>query len=158
MTADVAETYGNRVRVRACGLCVVDEQLLMVNHHGLSSGNFWAPPGGGIEVGESALATLEREFLEETNIRVQAGNLLFVAEFIKSPLHAIELFFKVDFLGGVVKKGVDPEMKDRQQIIAESRFLSWREIGQMDKKELHGIFKYASEPHQIIDLRGYFKL
>lgn len=130
----------------------------MVNHKNLTSGDFWAPPGGGIEMDETAHQTLEREFREETNLAITVGDLLFVTEYYNEPLHAIELFFKVNWVGGALKKGVDPEMKSSDQIITDTRFLSWSEISEMEKSHLHGVFKYAIEPAKINDLRGYFKL
>lgn len=158
MPKTLHKIYGNRVRARACGICIVENKLLMVNHKNLAAGDFWAPPGGGIEVAETAHQTLEREFLEETHLKIKPHDLLFVTEYYNVPLHAIELFFKVDFVEGTLKKGVDPEMKSTQQIIIDVKFFSWAEISEMDKNQLHGIFKYVNEPSKIIDLRGYFKL
>ncbi|HCM75233.1 MAG TPA: NUDIX hydrolase [Cytophagales bacterium] len=158
MPESIKNLFGNKVRVRACGICVVDNKLLMVNHKHLAENDFWAPPGGGIELYETAHQTLEREFLEETHIKIKPKDLLFVTEFCAEPLHAIELFFEVEWVEGAIRKGADPEMKSEQQIIVDVRFLSWEEIAQMEKNQLHGLFKYVAEPAKIIDLRGYFKL
>ncbi len=150
--------YGNKIRVRACGVCVVDNTLLMANHRGLTDGDFWAPPGGGIEWNETAHQALRREFREETNLTIEVGDLLFTAEYYQPPLHAIELFFGVERQLGSLKTGSDPEMNSGEQIISEVRFLSWDEILGLNPKHLHGIFKYTPNPRGIIDLRGYFKL
>lgn len=107
---------------------------------------------------ETAHQTLLREFLEETNLAIAIGDLLFVTEYYNEPLHAIELFFSVNWVGGTLKTGVDPEMKTADQIITDARFLSWDEISEIEASQLHGVFKYATEPAKIIDLRGYFKL
>ncbi len=155
---NVDRIYGNRVRVRACGICLMDNKLLLVNHRQLSKENFWAPPGGGIEFGELAGEALEREFLEETGLKIKCEELLFIAEFVNPPLHAVELFFKVDYIDGVLKKGFDPEMGPDDQLIEDAKFMSWKEILKLNEKELHGIFKYTPEPAKILDLRGYFKL
>lgn len=158
MPNKITSIYGGKVRARACGICLLDNKLLLVNHRQLSNGDFWAPPGGGIEFGESAGETLEREFLEETGLTIKCGDLLFIAELIKAPLHAVELFFKVDYVDGQLKKGFDPEMEAEDQIIGDVRFMSWSEIHKLNINELHGIFKYTPEPAKILDLRGYFKL
>ena len=158
MRSSVQNIYGNRVRVRVCGLCANESGLLMVNHAGLKAGEFWAPPGGGIEFNESATDCLAREFAEETGIEVEAGDLLFVCEYRNHPLHAIELFFEVFAKSGTLQTGFDPEMKEEDQIIRNARYLNWEYLKEMDEDTLHGAFKYAPEPSKIIDLRGYFKL
>ena len=37
-------------------------------------------PGGGVELGESPVAALEREFVEETQLKVSVGELLYVTK------------------------------------------------------------------------------
>jgi 8-oxo-dGTP diphosphatase len=156
MTNPVHEFYGNRLRARTCGLYVEDDRLLLVNHDGLGKDNFWSPPGGGVEFGESLSECLTREFHEETGLEVIAKEFLFLSEFIAPPLHAIEFFFLVKKTGGQLKTGKDPEMN--YQIIKEIRFVSWSEIKTMSPESLHGIFKKVPEPSKIMDLRGHFKL
>ena len=153
----IAHVFGNKLRVRSVGVCIEAGQLLLVNHSGMGATEFWSPPGGGIEFKESAEACIEREFLEETGLTVQVCDFLFACEFIKEPLHAIELFFEVKKISGTLTRGVDPEMKDHQ-IIQQVKFMDWSEIGLMDKSRLHGIFSKVDKVDKIIDLRGYFKL
>lgn len=154
----IEKQYGNRVRARACGICTKADKLLMVNHRGLTDGDFWAPPGGGIELTESAEESLAREFREETGLTVKVQDYLFVCEFIALPLHTLEVFFKVECLDGDLKTGRDPEMTEKKQLITDVRFLSWDEIGSIDSRFRHGLFHLVPSPAQILDLRGYFKL
>jgi len=158
MTGQVQELYGNRLRVRTCGLLIENERLLMVNHRSLSETDFWAPPGGGLNFGEPAASCLQRELREETGLETEVGEFLFACEFIQKPLHAIELFFLVRHIGGNLVTGRDPEMKGQDQIIKAVRFLPWDEIQKMSPQALHGIFRFTEEPAQITRLRGYFKL
>ena len=158
MSDTVRELYGKKLRVRACGLCVLDESLLLINHSSLSVGDFWAPPGGGIEFGEEAATCIKREFEEETGLKVEVGAFLFACEFIKVPLHAVELFFKVNWVGGNLASGYDPEVGPAHQIIKEARFITWRQVSEMDPDQLHGIFNFTPNPSQIMELRGYFKV
>ncbi len=128
----------------------------MVNHQGVTNGNFWAPPGGGIQFGESAADCLRREFVEETGLSIEPKDFLFACEFIKPPLHAIELFFEVTALTHDLTLGNDPE-PGSPQLIKELKFMSWNEIASLPPTEVHGIFRHLAHPAGIINLRGYFE-
>lgn len=158
MRNPVHELYGKKLRLRACGLCVREESLLLINHTFITEGDFWAPPGGGIEFGETAEACIKREFKEETGLEIDVGKFLFACEFIKEPLHAIELFFEVNPVWGSLKLGTDPEAGENLQILREVRFIPWREIREIKPEHLHGIFNFSPQPSKIMELRGYFKL
>jgi len=157
MTNLVRKTFGNQLRVRVCGICVEAEKILLINQSGLREGDFWSPPGGGLQLGESAEACLKREFLEETGLIIEISDFLFACEFIKHPLHAIELYFRVYSKDGALKKGNDPELGDNQ-IIQAVKYFDENEIQQLNVNELHGIFEKAKNPLKIVDLMGYFKL
>jgi 8-oxo-dGTP diphosphatase len=157
MSNPVHQLFGNQLRIRICGICCVGDKILLVNHKGINQGSFWAPPGGGLQFGESAETCLKREFKEETGLDVEIGDFLFATEFIHKPLHAVELFFLASMTGGEVKKGLDPEM-GADQIIQEVRFFDLKEIDQLKSSERHGIFEKAHGASKIVDLRGYFKL
>lgn len=152
----VAQLYGNRVRLRVCGLFREGDALLMVRHRGLGASNtFWAPPGGGVAVGETAPQALAREFREETGLVITVGQLLFVHEFIKTPLHAVELFFVVEVTEGTLRRGVDPEMDDQHQLIEEVRMMPFAEIKQWAPEDVHALFGHCASIDEVFQLRGY---
>ena len=154
MDPRIHSMYGEKIRVRVCGLCWQDGQLLMVNHRGVTEGPFWAPPGGGLEFGESLEERLQTEFLEETGLTVSVGEFQFGCEFIARPLHAIELFFRVTIRDGELKKGQDPEMP----IIDEVRFMSAAELRQIPGTNLHGIFTRVPSPEDLMSVYGFFRI
>ncbi len=158
MDKSVQEIYGNRVRVRICGICQVEDRLLLINHSGLADGSFWAPPGGGMEFGQSAKENLIREFKEETGLEVEVGTLLFVTELVRVPLHAVELFFSVKLRGGALKTGHDPEMGTAQQLIQEARFMTFLEIDALPLAAKHGAFGLVLGSGRIGELNGYFRI
>src|SRR5262245_31312473 len=110
MDGEIAKIYGNRLRVRACGLCWDMDRLLLVNHRMASGTNLWLPPGGGVDFGETLETALKREFFEETGLEITVSQFAFGCEFIKEPLHSLELFFNVIRTGGSLKTGYDPEL------------------------------------------------
>ena len=153
---EVHALYGNRLRLRVCGLYRENDRLLLVRHRGVGPANaFWSPPGGGMQFGETAPDALVREFAEETGLTVDTGDLLFVNEFMHPPLHALELFFAVHVTGGTLRQGVDPEMDADKQIIDEVRLMSFAEIKSHSPDKVHALFRHCSSLDDVFGLRGY---
>ncbi len=153
MSPKIDEIYGNKVRIRVCGLCWQNDSLLLVKHQ-MGGQPLWAPPGGGVEFGELLNDTLKREFLEETGLEVRPGKFLFGCEFVKNPLHAIELFFEVNVVSGSVKSGGDPEI----QIIETAQFLTLEEIRRIPERQLHGILSKFESRERLQDLTGFYRI
>lgn len=153
----VHHTYGHKPRIRVCGVCLQGGKMLLVKHNGIGpKGYLWAPPGGGVEFGESMADTLIREFAEETNLEVKVGRFMFINEYIHAPLHAVELFFEVVVTGGLLQKGMDPEMPRHQQLIGEVRFIAISEILKDDPEYYHNMFRYIKKEEDIHQLQGYY--
>ena len=140
MNKNLINQYGNQLRVRVCGMCVQDGKILLINHAGLNESNeFWSPPGGGLQFGETIEECLKREFFEETSTIISVGKFLKIREFLKPPLHAIELYYEVKIESGIVNKGYDPEMNE--QIIKDIQWLSFEDV----KKKGEGKFSLVLE-------------
>jgi 8-oxo-dGTP diphosphatase len=154
MDSEINQVYGGRLRVRVCGLCWRKDKLLMVKHH-MNSGTFWAPPGGGVEYGQTIAETLVREFREEVHLDVVAGPFAFGCEFVSDPLHAVELFFAVEPAGGVPQTGTDPELPG---VIAEVRFLPLEHILALPESSRHGIFRFCRKPSDFQQLSGFYRI
>ncbi|MEM6298622.1 MAG: NUDIX domain-containing protein [Bacteroidota bacterium] len=133
--------FKNRVRVRVGGLLRQKGQILLVRQRVPHQENFWLPPGGGVEFGESLEAALKREFEEETGLKVKVGELVGVTEFIRSPFHAVECFYEVTKIGGTLRTGFDPEYQTDEQLIKEVRFVSEEELGSFRAEEMHEVLK-----------------
>ena len=140
------QLYGNKIRVRACGICIENDRVLMIGHRAILGENtFWSPPGGGLEIGEMAEDALRREFLEETGLKISVGKLLLMNEFVNLPLHGIELFFFVKRVKGELILGHDPEMEMSQQLIQKIEWLSLDKIKSLNLSEKHSFWqKYKS--------------
>jgi 8-oxo-dGTP diphosphatase len=154
MDGEIVKIYGNRLRVRVCGLCWEGDSLLLVNHGSVAGSHLWLPPGGGVEYGEPLEIALKREFREETGLEIRPLDFAFGCEFVKEPLHAVELFFNVSQNGGKLKTGYDPEL----QIIQDVRFLAENEIKGLPQDELHGIFRFTRTPNGLRNLSGFYSI
>ena len=136
-TEIIKEIYGNKIRVRVCGILKNEDKILLLNHIGINSENiFWNFPGGGIENKESIEECLKREFIEETGIEISIGQLFEIREFIKSPFHAIEFYFFVNSVSKDVILGSDPE----HNILSEFRWFTKEEILLLPQNQKSSIF------------------
>ncbi|MFQ3577085.1 MAG: NUDIX hydrolase [Cytophagales bacterium] len=144
----IKKHFGDRLRVRVCGLLVINHKVLLVGHKGISNHDFfWSPPGGGVEFGESLEQALIREFQEETGLYISVKHFLGFYEYLHKPLHAIEFFFEVNQLNGFEKVGTDPELHENNQIIDK---LSWFN-DQNIKENKNGLWFHPMLKH--IDLK-----
>ncbi|MCC5945784.1 MAG: NUDIX hydrolase [Bernardetiaceae bacterium] len=152
----IAIHYGHRLRLRVCGLCFYQNKLLLIKHLGIGKGDYlWIPPGGGVQYGESSEVALKREFLEETGLSIEVLDFKFGFEIIRSPLHAVELFFDVRILEGELEKGKDPETVF--QTISEVAFLDETAIFQELPLHLHSFFAKARSFAELRNLRGWYR-
>lgn len=159
MEKKIIKKFGNQLRVRVCGILVEEDYILLVKHRSLGpSGILWAPPGGGMLFGESASENLIREFKEETGLSVEIRQFLFTHEFLKPPLHAIELFFEVSRVGGQLLTGSDPEMGNNEQIIEKVAFVSFPDLIQMDRRQIHQVLWECRSYEELIHKKGYIKI
>jgi 8-oxo-dGTP diphosphatase len=158
MNKTAEKIFGNRVRVRVCGICIEEGKLLLACHAMGSRGKLWLPPGGEINMNECAEDALIREFEEETGLTIEVEKFMFVNEYKSGQLHAVELFFRVNRKGGKLTSGFDPELSDAQQIITKTQFVTFEEITIMDNEILHNILRGKISQDYLLNMTGYFKL
>jgi ADP-ribose pyrophosphatase YjhB (NUDIX family) len=74
----------NERRIAVRGIVYKNNKILAVQHKKPDGTpvDFWATPGGGLDIGESLLDGLRREMIEETGITPKVGRLLFTQQFI----------------------------------------------------------------------------
>lgn len=119
-----SDPYAGVVRVRTCGILIHENRILLANQVvPTGAETVWLPPGGGVDMGETAEDALKREFREETHLEIAQLKLRYLHEFIKPPYHAIELYFVVTGFSGTLKLGSDPEHRNDQQLLEEVSYV-----------------------------------
>lgn len=159
MKADLEKLFGGRIRVRVSGICIENQSILLIKHNNIGEiGELWSPPGGEINFKESANDALKREFYEETGIKITVNKFLCLNEFHSGNLHAIELFFMVSKVGGVLKRGIDPELNADQQIIKDVKFVTFEDLAIIPNKKRHNILQGSVNEEYLLNMKGHFKL
>lgn len=112
----------NRPRVRVAGILEEDNKILLIEHT-KNDRSYWLLPGGGVDWGESIEEAVEREFLEETSLKVKIEEFLFISETLApdKSKHVINLYFKVKRVSGEISLG-------EEAILSDLRFFSLEEI------------------------------
>lgn len=130
---EIIEVYGGKLRVRACAL-IFDQpeqpqSILLLESRNLYAHPFWMPPGGGVQLGETLIEAVQREVLEETGLQVAVGDLWYISEYIKPPLHALEVYFEAKIVSGTLTKGFDPELQT--QLIQQVQFVPLHQLDRL---------------------------
>jgi 8-oxo-dGTP diphosphatase len=155
---DIHQLFGHKLRLRVSGICFEGESILLIKHIGVGKTPIlWAPPGGGLNFGETVTECLKREFLEETGLEIEPQEFLFTNEYLEFPLHAIELFFKVKIVGGELRQGTDPEMPTESQIIKDIQFIPLRQIKDNSDESFHSLFKSFKSKADFEKNNGFYQ-
>jgi ADP-ribose pyrophosphatase YjhB (NUDIX family) len=92
--------YGH-MAVGVAALIRDDRGRILLVHRTYSHEEPWALPGGWLEGGEGVERTLEREFFEETSLRIRAGRVLAV----ERAGFALVVLLQAELLGGASLHG-----------------------------------------------------
>jgi len=119
-----------RHRIRAAGLLVDQDRILMV-HENEGGRSYWVPPGGGFEaIDGNTRNTVKREVWEETGLSVSVGELLFVREFCEASrdIYHLEQFYIVDQWQGEISLNNLEPLREEGRSISEVRWLTRQEL------------------------------
>lgn len=106
-----------------------DGAVLLVKRGNEPAKGLWSPPGGSLELGETAERAAEREVLEETGLVVRARRVVDVRDVIlRDPAGRVRWHYVLfgvlcEYVSGEPFPGSDAE---------NARFLALRELGEYD--------------------------
>lgn len=88
---------GGLFNFRVAGVAVFNGKILL---HKTPTDNFWSLPGGRADIFEFTKETLLREMMEETGMRVEVADLMWVVEnffsYDGSKYHEVGFYYKMD--------------------------------------------------------------
>ncbi|MEP0918257.1 NUDIX hydrolase [Leptolyngbya sp. DQ-M1] len=122
-------------RIRAAGLVVQEDEILLVAHKCPETGRtIWIPPGGGIErEDESIFACAAREIFEETGLTASLSRIAYLLEFYdsESDVRSCEFFCVVDHFSGTLTLEHLPPTSPDSDWITELRWFKRIELDQV---------------------------
>lgn len=92
-----------RMRITVKAIIFKDGKVLLVKHvHPKKGFEWWAFPGGGMKGKETIFETVEREVWEETGLKVRAGEVRFLRQYIdeEDGANNLELFVTSSIIKG----------------------------------------------------------
>ncbi|MCK5779385.1 MAG: NUDIX domain-containing protein [Psychrilyobacter sp.] len=97
-----------QIRIRVQGILEKEDEVLLVRHE-KNGVEYNLLPGGGVDLGEDFRTALKREYLEECNIVVEVGDMIFISEGIapNGSRHIVNVYFKVEYVSGELELGID---------------------------------------------------
>jgi len=93
------------IRHRIAGIYARSGKILLVKHR-KAGREYYLLPGGGQEIGESAVEAVTREWKEELNLNVKVGRFLFCGESVPSESRRTQVFqmvFQIDAIEGNIE-------------------------------------------------------
>ncbi len=121
-------------RIRAAGLLIQDEHILLIKHT-MNDQTFWVPPGGGLEPEDSTTRdTVIREIKEESGLYVtEVSDLIYVREFKSTTenTYHVEQFFLVKQWQSELTLANLKGLGGDEHMISEARFVHRDELASM---------------------------
>jgi 8-oxo-dGTP diphosphatase len=130
--------------VRVYGILINEKNELLVADEYIRGGYYTKFPGGGLEFGEGTRDCLQREFMEEMNLKVEVGEHIYTTDFFQlSAFHPdqqiISIYYLVKALEEIkVPLRTKPFDFDEDQLkiyevereIETFRFIPWHEVSE----------------------------
>jgi 8-oxo-dGTP diphosphatase len=83
----------NRFNIRVYGILINEKKQVLVADEFIRGGYYTKFPGGGLEFGEGTRECLQREFMEEMNLKVEVGKHIYTTDYFQlsafNPEHQI---------------------------------------------------------------------
>lgn len=70
--------------IRVYGICINNQQEVLITHERIGDFEFTKFPGGGMEAGEGTLACLQREWLEELHSEIEILDHFYTTDFYQA--------------------------------------------------------------------------
>jgi 8-oxo-dGTP diphosphatase len=107
--------YPDHPRVGVGAIVIQGDKVLLIRRGAPPGKGLWAPPGGGVALGETLEAAVEREAREETGLTIRVGKAVYSFDLIERDdegrvrFHYVIVDFRAEVLSGTLAAGDDAE-------------------------------------------------
>ncbi len=120
----------------ASGIAIRDGRLLLVaSHYPNQPQPLWNLPGGRQQPGELLVETVVREFYEETQLRVHAGELAYVSESYDGERHFLNATFLVEPILRQAQDAPEAQSFDKLRMTPEDHVVAAEWVPLSDVRE-----------------------
>lgn len=128
----VSKIYPDAPRVAVGAVVTHQDKVLLVLRNQPPAQGMWAIPGGSVNLGETLQAAAEREVLEETGLRIKAGEVIYTFDAIVHDQEGRVQFHYV--ILDLKAKALDPT----QPLIPadDARDARWFSLADLDRPDL----------------------
>lgn len=92
-------------RIAAGVILEVEGRILLVRHRKPGAYDFWVAPGGGAEADEDLRATARRDVFEESGLRVEPLQLIYIEDLANPHTRECKFWFMGRLMGGTIGTG-----------------------------------------------------
>jgi mutator protein MutT len=90
-----------RFNIRVYGICINEQNEILLSDETYNGHAFTKFPGGGLEWGEGTRECLKREFLEEFQLEITVGELFYLTDFFQVSAFSandqvISIYYRID--------------------------------------------------------------
>ncbi len=118
-----------RYGISAAALITLHNRLLLVNHQKNGQYDFWVPPGGKLQGGESIFDCARRETMEETGLSVELDRIVYIVEYADSSYHFCKFFIRCATFNGRLTLA---NREQAETFLVDARFLSKGDMERLD--------------------------
>ncbi len=118
---------------------MVDNKILLVHHSLENKYDFWVLPGGGIEGDEGIFRAVEREVLEETNLKVKAEKIAYIEELMDEGKYICKFWVYCNFIQGELStdhKGADEGFLQDAKFFSEEALCGMNAFPELVRNDL----------------------
>lgn len=121
-----------RFNLRVYGICINEQQEILLSDETYRDFSFTKFPGGGLEWGEGTKDCLKREFLEEFQLEITVGELFYLTDFFQVSAFSendqvISIYYRIELPHNIILHEITGDKGER---------LRWKSLAKLQESDV----------------------